>query len=229
MQYPPSICAIFEAYKFHLSYPVDICRAGSTPWLCPLLSDIECNAISPLRTAHTCNLICSTSEEARRAARVIPERDSVNAVVFMRYAIEDAETGRQQNGGGATVGAVLVDPSVGQGRLVATASRERQIVLEEGPASMRGHPLHHPVMLCVQGVGRALAARKQGAEAGGKLPPRGGEEERAESDTIGGMGKGSGSTGSAVDSGCGVVEAVSPEQYLCTGFDLYITREPCLM
>ncbi|CAM9287683.1 unnamed protein product [Hapterophycus canaliculatus] len=170
----------------------------------------------------------STSEEARRAARVIPEQDTLNAVAFMRTALEDAGAGRQQNGGRATVGAVMVDPVVGGGRVVATASRERQRVRDEGPPSFRDHPLHHPVMLCVQGVGRALAAghaqsiaaekrkeeRGRGG-AGGQGGETRGEVERAENDARG---------AAEVEQ-----EVLSPEQYLCTGFDLYITREPCLM
>lgn len=153
----------------------------------------------------------------------------------MKEALKDAETGRQQNGGDATaaaaVGAVMVDPAVGKGRVVATASGERQKVSEEGPASMRGHPLHRPAMLCVHGVARALAARKpQGHEGGGKPPSQEeGEKKESESDPIEGKGEGPGNIGSIVDSGGGVVEVVSPEQYLCTGFDLYITQEPGLM
>lgn len=189
------------------------------------------NAVSPFPTAHPNNLLCSTSEEARRAGRVIPEQDVLNAVAFMREALKDADTGRQQNGGNATaVGAVMVDPTVGKGRVVATASGERQNVFDEGPASMRGHPLHHPAMLCVHGVARALAARKQGEKGGGKPSPHEeGDNKESESGAIEGKRKGSGNIGSVVDPGCGVVEVVSPEQYLCTGFDLYITQEPDLM
>lgn len=188
------------------------------------------NAIAPIYTAHPYNSICSTSEEARRAAREIPEQDALNAVAFMRDALKDADTGRQQNGGTATVGAVMVDPAVGKGRVVATASRERQTVCEEGPASMKGHPLHHPAMLCVQGVGRALAARKiQGEKGRANLPPGGDGDKSSGSDSTEEVGKESGNGDGGVDSSRGVVEVVSHEQYLCTGFDLYITREPCLM
>lgn len=151
----------------------------------------------------------------------------------MRAALKDASTGRQQNGGRATVGAVLVDPNPtvgrgsgsGRGRVVAAASRERQQVHDGWPASMRDHPLHHAAMLCVQGVGRALAARPQaGGEGEGELPPHGEMAERAEGQRRAGVdvaeGKGEGT---------GEVEVLSSKQYLCTGFDLYITREPCLM
>lgn len=175
-------------------------------------------------------MLPSTSEEARRAARVIPEQDALDAIAFMREALVDAETARQQNGVRPPVGAVLVDPlglgSEGRrGRVVATASRERQKVRDEEPASMRDHPLHHAVMLCVQGVGRALAAgskqeklaREQEEDsAGGKL----GKD---------GEGIGSETLSSDADPAGGVVEVLSPRQYLCTGFDLYVTREPCLM
>lgn len=176
--------------------------------------------------------IRSTSEEARRAARAIPEQDTLNAVAFMRDALKDASTGQEQNGGRATVGAVLVDPTVGRGRgrVVATASRERQQVHDEWPASMRDHPLHHAAMLCVQGVGRALAARPQvGDRREGKLPSDGGKAERA--DKAKKVEEVDGHTSAEIDIAeeRGGVEALSSKQYLCTGFDLYITREPCLM
>lgn len=168
----------------------------------------------------------STSEEARRAARVIPEQDALDAIGFMRDALVDAETGRQQNGGRPTVGAVLVDPLGGcggrRGRVVATASRERQKVRHEEPASMRDHPLHHAVMLCVQGVGRALSAGSRQEKLARKQ-----EEDSAEGKER--EGKGSESLCSDEDPAGGVVEVLSPKQYLCTGFDLYVTREPCLM
>lgn len=169
-----------------------------------------------------CNLARSTSEEARRAARAIPDQDALDAVTFMKDALKDASTGRQQNGGRATVGAVLVDPAVGRGRgrVVATASRERQRVHDEWPASMRDHPLHHAAMLCVQGVGRALSARPQVGDEGESkphVPPRG---KRTEAEAA---------EGHKSAEGKGAVEVLSSKQYLCTGFDLYITREPCLM
>lgn len=149
----------------------------------------------------------------------------------MREALQDATAGRQQNGGRATVGAVLVDPTAGRerGKVVATASRERQKVHDEWPASMRDHPLHHAAMLCVQGVGRALAARPQigvgvGDGGEGKLPHGGDGAERAE-----GAERVEGAEGHESAEGKGEVEVLSSKQYLCTGFDLYITREPCLM
>ncbi|CAM9361624.1 unnamed protein product [Ectocarpus fasciculatus] len=172
----------------------------------------------------------STSEEARRAARVIPEQDAVDAIAFMREALVDAETARQQNGGRPTVGAVLVDPlGLGsgdrRGRVVATASRERQKVRDEEPASMRDHPLHHAVMLCVQGVGRALAAGSKQEKLARE------QEEDSAGGKLGKDGEGIGSETlcSDADPAGGVVEVLSPKQYLCTGFDLYVTREPCLM
>ncbi|CAN0129643.1 unnamed protein product [Scytosiphon promiscuus] len=170
----------------------------------------------------------STSEEARRAARVIPEQDTLNAEAFMKAALQDAGTGRQQKGGRATVGAVMVDPGVGRGRVVATASRERQRVRDEGPSCFRDHPLHHAVMLCVQGVGRALAA---GQASGAVLEKRSDDGEAKGAGELEGREAPGGKNARSHACHASEVEqeVLPPEQYLCTGFDLYITREPCLM
>ncbi|CAM9953591.1 unnamed protein product [Ascophyllum nodosum] len=187
----------------------------------------------------------STSEEARRLARAIPEQEVFSATSFMLEALKDAHVGRRQADGQAAVGAVVVDPAVG--RVVAAAAQERQRVHDESRWSMRNHPLHHTVMLCVQQVGRAIcAAKDEEAEKRGLavgIPPEGGEREPPEGQGRGGV-KRKGSTPMATqssddDEGASVsgvscaphslVGAISPGQYLCTGLDLYITREPCLM
>ena len=163
----------------------------------------------------------------------------------MLEALKDAHVGRRQADGQAAVGAVVVDPAVG--RVVAAAAQERQRVHDESRWSMRNHPLHHTVMLCVQQVGRAIcAAKDEEAEKRGLavgIPPEGGGREPPEGQGRGGV-KRKGSTPMATqssddDEGASVsgvscaphslVGAISPGQYLCTGLDLYITREPCLM
>lgn len=157
--------------------------------------------------------------------------------IFMREALKDAQMGRQQADGRAAVGAVIVDPT--EGKVVAAAAQERQRVHDESPPWMRDHPLHHAVMLCVQQVGRAIVAGKQRSDREqmrarksldkGESPEEreGGKEEgtpRGSGD--GGEASASSDPGANPDPGTGLI---SPEQYLCTGLDLYITREPCLM
>lgn len=157
--------------------------------------------------------------------------------IFMREALKDAQKGRQQADGQAAIGAVIVDPTVG--KVVAAAAQERQRVHDESPRWMRDHPLHHAVMLCVQQVGRAIVAGKQWSDneqMGARKPPDKGESPgkgggRKEEGTLRGSSDAGESRALSVpgadpDPGAGLI---SPEQYLCTGLDLYITREPCLM
>lgn len=207
----------------------------------------------------------STSEEARRAKRVIPEGDVLQARQFMREALRDAQIGRRQRGGRPTVGAVIVDPNIGV--VVASASQERQHVVAENMSRFpeldsptQDHPLHHSTMLCISCVGRALVAGKakargpncEEATAKGSVEEvaHGNAHERASpvskaQETTAEL-KGSSAERAAgeeavddvhnvvdggnkgAESGMGV-NVLGTSQYLCTGFDLYITREPGLM
>lgn len=165
----------------------------------------------------------------------------------MREALRDADIGRQQRGGRKTVGAVIVDPSTNA--VVASASRERRHVTKEETSScaktLQDHPLRHPTMRCVNWVGRALVAGKAEAlqqidqadgqeakegNAGGKLPTAGikddKHQERVPDQDLGSTDE---EPSTAAGEDAMGVENVGPKQYLCTGFDLYITQEPCLM
>ncbi|CAM9706605.1 unnamed protein product [Discosporangium mesarthrocarpum] len=165
----------------------------------------------------------STSEDALQAARQITEHERRLAGCFMREALRDAVAGRELNGGRPTVGAVIVNP--GTEKIVAAAWRGRHA--EGGGVSATlfngQHPLGHAIMLCIAKVGHALLAGKdEGAR-------RGTEADLSPVEEAGGMvGRHSPSGAPATAEVIGV-DVLGPQHYLCTGLDVYVTEEPCLM
>lgn len=119
---------------------------------------------------------------------------------YMMAAIRAARAGQEQ--GRVPVGAVMVDPASDQ--ILATAH----------DCSRDTHPLHHAVMVCID-----LVARGQGGGAYNFDPFPACQF--------------TSSDGASDIASLGPADAPSPEQkgqpYICTGYDLYVTREPCIM
>lgn len=119
---------------------------------------------------------------------------------YMMAAIRAAKAGREQDM--VPVGAVMVDPASDQ--ILATAH----------DCSRGTHPLHHAVMVCID-----LVARGQGGGAHNFDPFPACQFTAPDSAS---------NSASLIQA-----NASSPEQkgqpYICTGYDLYVTREPCIM
>ncbi|XP_063070071.1 probable inactive tRNA-specific adenosine deaminase-like protein 3 [Engraulis encrasicolus] len=123
----------------------------------------------------------------------------------MVAAIQAAKAGQEQ--GMAPVGAVAVDP----------ASDQVLAIAHDCSQGTGGHPLHHAAMVCID-----LVARGQGGGAYdfSKYPAcwwKASEPQPAE---------GSPSSDRAA---AGSSEDQKGLPYLCTGYDIYLTREPCVM
>uniref|UniRef100_A0A7S2KKU2 CMP/dCMP-type deaminase domain-containing protein n=1 Tax=Bigelowiella natans TaxID=227086 RepID=A0A7S2KKU2_BIGNA len=121
-------------------------------------------------------------------------------ISHMREAISVGRLGASKNGGQLPIGCVIVDPK--SNRVVAKAydRRRRRTEITSGEASC-GHPLHHATMNCISAVAEYDRA---------KWPPNEQRKRRR-------------------DDGSGVEDALSSKPYLCTGYDMYVTHEPCVM
>ncbi|XP_071212062.1 probable inactive tRNA-specific adenosine deaminase-like protein 3 [Salvelinus alpinus] len=127
---------------------------------------------------------------------------------YMMAAVAAARAG--QDSGMEAVGAAVIDPEAE--RILAVGHDCRQ----------GGHPLHHAIMVCIDLVARGQGG---GAYTYDKYPacqsalPYSSPSQKQGTTTM---------------TTCGVVQdgdsaEESGEPYICTGYDLYVTREPCVM
>ncbi|KAI9016455.1 cytidine deaminase-like protein [Phycomyces nitens] len=99
------------------------------------------------------------------------------------------------------IGARIVDPS-------------GNVMAEERDTRETKHPLHHAVMNCIDSV--AFKEREMASLVGSKRPKRKAHQISDELET-------------SVESPSPLTEETSKAAYLCTGYDIYITHEPCAM
>jgi tRNA-specific adenosine deaminase 3 len=139
---------------------------------------------------------------------------------FMRVAVQAADDARST--GQLPIGAVAVDPR--SGRVIAVAHDER-----------RAHPLNHAVMCLARAVGMVQRPPSRPESAAGGHSP-GPKESQCCKDGDGNKvdvdaGAGGEAGGSACESPAAspLSKAEKDSAYLCTGCDVYVTREPCFM
>ena len=151
------------------------------------------------------------------------ERRTVRA--GMRLALSLAREARREGRPG--VGAVLYDRARGE---VASCSGDRTTRRAQptaapagtgAPAGEAGHPLGHAVMACI-----GASAAKYHVFTGSADPLEPGEQPRAKRLKNSGL-----SEAALTLSGRGANPAIRAvqDQYVCTGFDVFLSHEPCPM
>ena len=153
---------------------------------------------------------------------------------YMMRALALARQGRASGGG--AVGAVIVDP--GSGDIVAESwdeshsfpfcAPEQTAVGDGGGGTVGGfrHPLHHAVMTALHRVAEKQRlggmSKSLDEDAGEGAAQSAGAEGEDVSGVLGGE-------GGSERGGRRVLGEVKEGQYLCTGYDAFITFEPCPM
>ncbi|KAG0587242.1 hypothetical protein KC19_2G150900 [Ceratodon purpureus] len=149
----------------------------------------------------------------------LDEAESETARKFMKEAIYQA---RLAHGSGQLAnGAVVVDPFLGtviaRGHDQCTVITDSSLQPREANETRIRHPLRHAVM---EVIGMAADRDRLLFPSNGTTSCTPCTEERSESDAVAEF-------GSATKKAR--VDQAIPRPYLCTGFDAYVTREPCAM
>jgi len=141
-------------------------------------------------------------------AYTFTEEERKRVEFHMREAIDLARRGSSY--GEVPIGCVIVDPKSDQ--VLGKAhdlTRGTSPPKASSSGSGKAHPLHHAVMMCIREV--AKQDRKRWPDPPSQTQP--GESEEVGSKRTRG----------------GESDAKSEKPYLCTGFDMYVTHEPCVM
>ncbi|OAD66053.1 hypothetical protein PHYBLDRAFT_152857 [Phycomyces blakesleeanus NRRL 1555(-)] len=114
----------------------------------------------------------------------------------------------------------LIDNSCGQMRARIVDPSGKVMAEESDTRAETVHPLHHAVMNCIDTVG--FKEREMARLVGSNRPKRKAHQISDELETLEDFQSTSEATGA-------LTEEPSKAAYLCTGYDIYITHEPCAM
>jgi tRNA-specific adenosine deaminase 3 len=157
--------------------------------------------------------------ETQQEARAITDSERRSMLQCMRLALQDAErcSALGPRTGRCCAGAVIVDPqhsgavtvATGYDAVVAQLQGQWQ---EGGLLTALQHPLMHPVVLCVGAVAAAQLAASP-VDTTAEVAEATAADQPDTTDASAASSSGSDSRG----------------QYLCTGYDVYLTHEPCCL